>query len=362
MRRLAAAPLPGARAGRLDRRLRTALVAAAAGRRRRPTRPPRRRRPRPDAAAGLRATAPAQPAPALAASPTAKSSPAGVASAALHRPLPGAGPARRPCRAAHISGRRRAATPRLGGRRRPRRRRSGRRAPRRLRRVRAAPSRWSLSAWLLVRRRARRAGAGRRRDCWAAARPARALTYRLGRRPARPLALRAPIRRCGARPAPRRRSGSTGSRRRAAGQPARRAAAGARARRAARPSRSPSMAASATLRSAACGSTPMPRPGSSAPARATCSSTASLRVSLPLGAGRVGAGAWAARPARRRRGSMSARSLPTGCPSRGRDVTLAADWRFRVAGDAAPRLRPRADPRRRILRRRSPSARAAFSG
>jgi hypothetical protein len=62
----------------------------------------------------------------------------------------------------------------------------------------------------------------------------------------------------------------------------------------------------------------------------------SLRVSLPLtGRARVGAGAWAAAQpglARLDIGPQAALRLPVA----GRAVTLAADWRLRVAGDAGP--------------------------
>jgi hypothetical protein len=62
----------------------------------------------------------------------------------------------------------------------------------------------------------------------------------------------------------------------------------------------------------------------------------SLRVSLPLG-GRIrfGAGAWAAAQpglARLDLGPQAALRLPVA----GRSVTLAADWRVRVAGNAEP--------------------------
>jgi hypothetical protein len=60
------------------------------------------------------------------------------------------------------------------------------------------------------------------------------------------------------------------------------------------------------------------------------------RVSLPLGGGaRLGAGAWAAAQpgaARIDLGPQATLRLPL----RGRHVTLAADWRLRVAGDARP--------------------------
>jgi hypothetical protein len=62
----------------------------------------------------------------------------------------------------------------------------------------------------------------------------------------------------------------------------------------------------------------------------------SLRVSLPLaGRARVGAGAWAAAQpglARLDIGPQAALRLPVA----GRAVTLAADWRLRIAGDAEP--------------------------
>lgn len=62
----------------------------------------------------------------------------------------------------------------------------------------------------------------------------------------------------------------------------------------------------------------------------------SLRISLPLaGRARVGAGAWAAAQpglARLDIGPQAALRLPVA----GRAVTLVADWRLRVAGDAEP--------------------------
>jgi hypothetical protein len=62
----------------------------------------------------------------------------------------------------------------------------------------------------------------------------------------------------------------------------------------------------------------------------------SLRVSIPLnGRARVGAGAWAAAQpglARLDIGPQAALTLPVA----GRAVTLAADWRLRLAGDAEP--------------------------
>jgi hypothetical protein len=61
----------------------------------------------------------------------------------------------------------------------------------------------------------------------------------------------------------------------------------------------------------------------------------SVRLSLPLGRGRLGGGAWGgAQPgaARLDLGPQAALSLPVA----GRAVTIAADWRLRVAGDAEP--------------------------
>ena len=61
-----------------------------------------------------------------------------------------------------------------------------------------------------------------------------------------------------------------------------------------------------------------------------------IRLSLPLGKGaRLGAGAWAAaQPGASRLdlGPQAALRLPVA----GRSVTLAADWRLRVAGNAEP--------------------------
>lgn len=66
----------------------------------------------------------------------------------------------------------------------------------------------------------------------------------------------------------------------------------------------------------------------------------SLRVSLPMGGRlRVGAGAWAAAQpglARLDLGPQAALRLPVA----GRALTVAADWRVRVAGDAEPRSGP----------------------
>jgi hypothetical protein len=62
----------------------------------------------------------------------------------------------------------------------------------------------------------------------------------------------------------------------------------------------------------------------------------SIRLSLPLSSrARLGAGAWAAAQpgaARLDLGPQAALTLPLA----GRSTTLAADWRLRVAGDAAP--------------------------
>jgi hypothetical protein len=60
-----------------------------------------------------------------------------------------------------------------------------------------------------------------------------------------------------------------------------------------------------------------------------------LRLSLPLGRIRLGAGAWAAAQpglARLDLGPQASLRLPLA----GRNVAVAADWRFRVAGDARP--------------------------
>jgi hypothetical protein len=79
----------------------------------------------------------------------------------------------------------------------------------------------------------------------------------------------------------------------------------------------------------------MPRRASWARDPAIPFADGSVRLSLPLGRGRLGAGAWGgAQPgaARLDLGPQAALSLPVA----GRAVTIAADWRLRVAGDAEP--------------------------
>ena len=65
-----------------------------------------------------------------------------------------------------------------------------------------------------------------------------------------------------------------------------------------------------------------------------------MRVALPVGPVEIGGGAWgAAQPgaARLDAGPQSSYRLPV----RRANLRLAADWRFRVAGDAAPGSGPR---------------------
>ena len=121
------------------------------------------------------------------------------------------------------------------------------------------------------------------------------------------------------------------------GPPPRRAAAGARAGRPLRLRPSPFTAGSATLRLG-----PLPdrrlraRPESSAPAPATRSPTAPCACRCRWATAiRLGAGAWAAAQpglARLDLGPQAALRLPVA----GRAVTVAADWRLRVAGNARP--------------------------
>ena len=61
----------------------------------------------------------------------------------------------------------------------------------------------------------------------------------------------------------------------------------------------------------------------------------SVRVSAPVGPVEVGAGAWGAAQPGAARLDVGPAS-PTGCRCAAPTVRLEADWRFRVAGDAAP--------------------------
>ena len=70
-------------------------------------------------------------------------------------------------------------------------------------------------------------------------------------------------------------------------------------------------------------------------ARATCSSTARSASRAPVGAVELGVGAWgAAQPGAARLDAGP--GLAYRLPLRGANVRIEADWRFRLAGDAAP--------------------------
>ena len=223
----------------------------------------------------------------------------------------------------------------------PRRRASARRPPR---------PRWSFAAWSFLRRgdSAPLAAGG----CSAAARPAPGPLPPQPRPAARPLALAlrlsAPLRR------PAGAEAALGPRLAAVAAPPvhllaeRRQALGRRRPLGLRPH--PLRRRRATPRSALCGSTLMPRPGSSALRSLDLFGDGAARLSLPLaGNVRLGAGAWAAAQPGPRPASTSAPRPRSACRSAGRNVTLAADWRLRVAGNARPGLGPDADARDRFL-------------